>query len=145
MFATTTLKNTDTAAVAVKRYEDLRWHAQIGQVWAAITRRARGLCALPEQMPSEQRYAGQKSVAIDEIRGSEGRATDFDIEFNPLRSATVDRWVSIFKARAQGKEMPPVDLVQYGDTYYVRDGHHRISVARARGEAFIDARVTLWR
>ena len=145
MFATNTIRNTDDAAVAVRQYENLRLRAQMGQVWAAITRRARGLCALPDRLPSEQRYAGQKSVAIEEIRGSEGRVTDFDQEFNPLRSTTLERWVSIFKARAQGKEMPPVDLVQYGDTYYVRDGHHRISVARARGEAYIDARVTLWR
>jgi len=145
MFATNTIRNTDAAAVAVRQYENLRLRAQMGQVWAAITRRARGLCALPDRLPSEQRYAGQKSVAIEEIRGSEGRVTDFDQEFNPLRSTTLERWVSIFKARAQGKEMPPVDLVQYGDTYYVRDGHHRISVARARGEAYIDARVTLWR
>ena len=145
MFATNTLKNTDDAAVAVRQYENLRLRAQMGQAWAAITRRARGLYALPDRLPSEQRYAGQKSVAIEEIRGSEGRVTDFDAEFNPLHSTTLERWVSIFKARAQGKEMPPVDLVQYGDTYYVRDGHHRISVARARGEAFIDAKVTLWR
>ena len=145
MFATNTIRNTDAAAVAVRQYENLRLRAQMGQVWAAITRRARGLCALPDRLPSEQRYAGQKSVAIEEIRGSEGRVTDFDQEFNPLRSTTLERWVSIFKARAQGKELPPVDLVQYGDTYYVRDGHHRISVARARGEAYIDARVTLWR
>jgi hypothetical protein len=145
MFATDTLKNTDAATVAVQRYENLRLRAQIGQVWAAITRKARGLCALPDRLPSEQRYAGQKSVAIEDIRGSEGRTQDFDAEFNPLRSTTLERWVSIFKARAQGKELPPVDLVQYGDTYFVRDGHHRISVARARGEAFIDAKVTLWR
>ncbi len=40
--------------------------------------------------------------------------------------------------------LPPVDLIQLGDTYFVRDGHHRISVARALGYAYIDANVTVW-
>jgi hypothetical protein len=145
MFTASTFNNTNPATVAVRRYETLRARAQVGRVWAAISRRASRLCALPARQPTEQHYAGQKPVAIDEIRGSENRTDDFDQHFNPLHSSTLDRWVSVFKARAQGKDLPPVDLVQYGDTYYVRDGHHRISVARARGEAFIDARVTLWR
>ena len=141
----TSTLNHDIRAAAVRRYESARLRANWGRVWAALTRHARGLCTLPARLPADQSYAGQKVVLIAEIQGSEGRAKDFDRDFNPLRSATLERWVNIFKARAQGKEMPPVELVRYGDTYYVRDGHHRISVARARGEAYIDAHITLWR
>lgn len=47
-------------------------------------------------------------------------------------------------ARQQGKALPPVRLVQVGDLYFVRDGHHRISVARALGQQDIKARVTIW-
>jgi hypothetical protein len=43
-----------------------------------------------------------------------------------------------------GRELPPVELVQIGDFYFVRDGHHRISVARAMGQEHIEAEVTVW-
>ncbi len=42
-------------------------------------------------------------------------------------------------ARLTGETLPPVDLVKVGDFYFVRDGHHRISVARALGQQFVDA------
>jgi len=47
-------------------------------------------------------------------------------------------------ARQQGLELPPVDLIQVEDMYFVRDGHHRISVARTREESFVDAQVSIW-
>ena len=47
-------------------------------------------------------------------------------------------------ARQQGKYLPAVVLVQVGDIYFVQDGHHRISVARALGQSEIEARVTIW-
>jgi hypothetical protein len=56
----------------------------------------------------------------------------------------MSRWLRIAAARDQGKVLPPVVLVQVGDVYFVRDGHHRISVARALGQQDIEAQVTLW-
>jgi hypothetical protein len=47
-------------------------------------------------------------------------------------------------ARRRGKSLPPVDLIQVGDAYFVRDGHHRISVARALGQQDIEAKVIVW-
>jgi hypothetical protein len=52
--------------------------------------------------------------------------------------------MSVAKARLQGATLPPVDLVQVSDVYFVRDGHHRISVAKALGQVDIDADVTVW-
>jgi hypothetical protein len=88
--------------------------------------------------------AGLRTVPIDQIRGSEGRASDFDRDFNPLQERTRDRWVSIATTREQGRVLPPVDLVRVEETYFVRDGHHRISVARALGERAVEARVVVW-
>jgi hypothetical protein len=88
--------------------------------------------------------AGIRTVAIEQIRGSEGRAHDFDRDFNPLQEHTKGRWLSIAAARQRGKALPPVVLVQVGDLYFVRDGHHRISVARALGQLDIEAKVTVW-
>ena len=91
-----------------------------------------------------RRYAGRKEVALDDIRGTEGRLSDFDDQFNPLTSRTRQRWQSLAKAVDQGVHLPPVDLIQVGQVFYVRDGHHRISVARALGQTTITAEVMVW-
>ena len=91
-----------------------------------------------------RRYAGIRTVPVSQIRGSEGRSNDFDRDFNPLQDHTKGRWLSIAAAREQGKTLPPVKLVQVGDVYFVLDGHHRISVARALGQRDIDAEVVVW-
>jgi hypothetical protein len=83
-------------------------------------------------------------VPISQIGGSEGRVGDFDRDFNPLKDYTRRRWLGIAAARERGKVLPPVSLVQVGDVYFVKDGHHRISVARAVGQDAIEARVTAW-
>jgi hypothetical protein len=92
----------------------------------------------------ERRYVGLRSVPIDQIRGSEGRSTDFDRNFCPLQDRTRGRWLGIAQARQAGKSLPPVLLVQVREAYFVRDGHHRISVACALGQRTIEAKVTVW-
>lgn len=89
------------------------------------------------------RYAGLRSVPISQIVGSEGRMRDFSESFRPLQRHTKERWVSVAMARAHGLELPPVALLQIGEAYFVRDGHHRISVAKARGQDSIEAEVTV--
>jgi hypothetical protein len=88
--------------------------------------------------------AGVQTVPIDQIRGSGDRAHDFDCDFYPLQTHTRARWQGIALARQKGTPLPPVALIQIGDIYFVLDGHHRISVARARGQKEIEARVTVW-
>ncbi len=89
-------------------------------------------------------YAGTRRVPIRQIRGSEGRCGDFDAGFNPLQTRTRDRWLNVATARQLGVSLPPVELIQVGEVFFVRDGHHRVSVARALGEKEIDAVVTVW-
>ena len=86
-------------------------------------------------------YAGHKSVPIDRIRGSEGRTEDFDDAFYPLHDRLLSRWLGVASVRLAGESLPPVELIHTSGGYFVRDGHHRISVARALGEAYIDAEV----
>lgn len=87
---------------------------------------------------------GLQTVPISKIIGSEGRANDFDDEFVPQQSHTHDKWVSVAAAWRSGRPLPPVELIRVGDSYFVRDGHHRLSVAHQLGQATIDAHVTLW-
>jgi hypothetical protein len=100
--------------------------------------------ALEQVRVKARHYAGTRSVPIQQITGSEGRSRDFDADFHPVNLETEDRWIGIATAQRLGEVLPPVELIQLGKTYFVRDGHHRISVARALGQKDIDAVVTVW-
>ncbi len=89
-----------------------------------------------------QRDIGLQTVPVDRIVGSVGRYRDFDRAFLPIQRQTTERWVSISKAHYQEVILPPVDLYKIGEVYFVRDGNHRVSVAREREQQFIDAFVT---
>jgi hypothetical protein len=91
-----------------------------------------------------QHDLGNHCIEIKQIVGTESRADDFDAEFHPRDDRIRSRWVNIAEQRLRRNSLPAVDLIQVGHEYFVRDGHHRISVARALGNAFIDARVTVW-
>ena len=90
----------------------------------------------------ESHYRGISAVPIAQIRGSENRSHDFDDRFYPLQGHSEERWLNIARAMLQDQALPPVELIKVGETYYVRDGHHRISVARIFGQQAIDAIVT---
>jgi uncharacterized ParB-like nuclease family protein len=96
-------------------------------------------CNIADRSP-----AGLRTVPVKQIRGSEGRVSDFDRDFNPLQDRTQERWLGIATARRRGKDLPPVHLVQVDDLYFVLDGHHRISVAQALGQKYMEAQVTIW-
>ena len=88
-----------------------------------------------------QREGGLREVPIDQIVGSVGRYRDFDRAFLPRQVQTRDRWESVDRAHLDGTELPAIDLYKIGDTYFVKDGNHRVSVARERGQVYIDAHV----
>jgi uncharacterized membrane protein YfbV (UPF0208 family) len=88
-----------------------------------------------------QHYIGLQQVPIAQIVGSLGRYRDFDRAFLPLQKRTKDRWVSIDKAQYEEVDLPPIELYKIGEVYFVKDGNHRVSVARERGQEFVDARV----
>jgi hypothetical protein len=85
---------------------------------------------------------GPQIVLVKNIIGSEGRYSDFDRRFLPRTEALEERWRSIERAMNRAIDLPPVDLWKISDVYFVRDGNHRVSVARWRGQSHIDAYVT---
>ncbi|MEW5868626.1 MAG: DUF4032 domain-containing protein [Chloroflexota bacterium] len=96
-----------------------------------------------ERLPIRgQHYIGLRQVEIEKIVGSLGRYYDFDRAFLPLQRRTRERWVSIDMAHYAQAPLPPVDLYKIGDIYFVKDGNHRVSVARERGQEYVDAYVT---
>jgi hypothetical protein len=86
---------------------------------------------------------GVREIGLDEIRGTlePSRATQFDEHFAPVRGATRRRWERVWVAEEKGVRLPPISVVPVRGGYAVRDGHHRVSVARARGAVAIDAAI----
>ena len=81
-----------------------------------------------------------REIPLDAITGTfeAGRALDFDSEFRPSKKAR-QRWLRVWVGEHTDAGLPPIDVVKVGDGFAVRDGHHRVSVARARGAVTIDA------
>ena len=129
-------------------YASARRAGRARQIWAKLRGQQNQLLDLTTVTASctigDRRAAGTRIVPIQQIRGSEGRCEDFDAAFRPLKAHTEDRWLSVAKANLRGRGLPPIELIQLGDAYFVRDGHHRISVAAALGQQEIDAVVTVW-
>jgi hypothetical protein len=129
-------------------YASARRAGRARQIWAKLRCQQNQLLDLTTMAATcaigDRRAAGTRIVPIQQIRGSEGRCEDFDAAFHPLKAHTEDRWLSVAKANLRGRGLPPVELIQVGEVYFVRDGHHRISVAAALGQQEIDAVVTVW-
>jgi len=89
-----------------------------------------------------QRSLGVMTVAVEYIVGSVGRADDFDASFLPRNEHVLERWRRIDRAWRAGEYLPPIELYKVGDQYFVVDGNHRVSVAHAQGQDYIDADVT---
>ena len=91
--------------------------------------------------PQGEVYKGMQVVAVNQIVGSEGRYRDFDNRFFPKSLHLKSRWEHIDMAHLQDVALPPISLYELGGVYFVRDGNHRVSVARAKGIEYIDAEV----
>jgi hypothetical protein len=89
-----------------------------------------------------ERDLGLQVVELDTIVGSVDRTRDFDRSFRPTSAKARERWQGIATAVRRGVAMPPVDLYRIGELHFVRDGHHRVSVARAMHHPTIEAYVT---
>lgn len=88
-----------------------------------------------------QRDMGMREIEIEKIIGSLNRYQDFDDSFLPRQTHTRRRWENIDRVYLQGEYLPPVEVYKIGDFYFVIDGNHRVSVAREKGQVFIDAHV----
>lgn len=87
-------------------------------------------------------YAGMQVIPIAKIIGSEGRYKDFDNHFFPKSAFLKNRWERVDEAAIMSVDLPPIKVYELAGMYFVRDGNHRVSVAKARGTEFIDAEVT---
>lgn len=87
-----------------------------------------------------RKFMGVSEIPIEKIMGSISRNNDFDIKFRPLKNNLRERWINVYTS-LEAENWPPVRVHKIGEIYYVEDGHHRISVARSMGRAFLAAEV----
>src|SRR3954454_16665190 len=84
---------------------------------------------------------GIQVIPLESVVGTVDRASSqFDRDFRPSADVRA-RWERIAAARGRGEAMPPIDVYRVGELHFVKDGHHRVSVARAHGDVDIEARV----
>jgi len=123
-----------------------RRKAFLAQLLGIVNRSSNELLSLEEVRARlnvrGQHYLGHQTVPLDHIVGSEGRYSDFDRHFAPRHDATKYRWMSVDRAHHEAIALPAIELYKLGDIFFVKDGHHRVSVARVQGQLDIDAVVT---
>src|ERR671912_742467 len=126
-------------------FERARQHGFIADVRSVFARRSRDLIPYHEVRqrvsPEGESYRGVQTVRLSQIIGSMDRFQDFNREFFPRQRFTAGRWQNVDRAYYQDIHLPPVQLYKVGDVYFVKDGNHRVSVAKERGVEFIDAEV----
>jgi len=86
---------------------------------------------------------GLQDVPLAQITGSCGRYTDFTRTFLPRRAGRdKERWRQIYTLATTGQGFPPIDVYKVDQVYFVKDGNHRVSVARELKWKTIQAYVT---
>jgi hypothetical protein len=115
-------------------WEQARRGAFIQDFLTSLTRRPADLLPFDEVRDklqlSNMHELGLRDVPLDNIVGSVGRYQDFNRAFFPRQESLKDRWQRIDRLVARGSGIPPIEVYKVGDVYFVRDGNHRVSVAR---------------
>ncbi len=139
------MDSTRSQSVADEVFSTARRRAFVQDVLAELSGRPDDLLSF-ERVSEQLRLsepadgASLQEIPLDKIVGSVGRYRDFNRAFLPRAQIDPRRWTRIERLNRQA-DLPPIDVFQVGEVYFVRDGNHRVSVARARGQETIRARV----
>ena len=129
---------------SAREFSDARKQAFIEEWLNLFTGRPNDLLSFEEVRQNlrlqDAAYKGLQEIELDKIVGSVGRYRDFTRSFLPKSDQTQDRWRRI-DAVAHNRGYPPIEVYKVGDIYFVRDGNHRVSVARTHKTRTIEAYV----
>jgi hypothetical protein len=123
------------------------------QILATLAHRLRGRPADSDRIvpvaevvgplgPGGQQHLGLQTIPVNTIIGTVDPHRGFDRHFRPTTDRVRSRWQRLALAQRRGARIPPIDVYRVGDRHFVTDGHHRVSVAAATGQQWIDAHVT---
>ena len=131
---------------SIQRFDKARRRALFEDILSIVSGRSTDLLPFEEvrrQLKGRQGIPrGLQLIPLDQIVGSVGRYRDFSRAFLPRKSVDMSRWAHLDQALNRLEPIPPIEVYKVGDAYFVRDGNHRVSVARANGATHIDAYVT---
>ncbi len=134
---------------AVRDFHTARQQAAMQQLLARFRGEGDGDGLLPFDEIKEQLHPtgetiehGTQEIPLDRIVGSVARYKDFTRSFLPIRKSDQERWAGVRAAVTDMVGIPPIDVYQIGDAYFVQDGNHRVSIARRLNSKTITARVT---
>lgn len=91
--------------------------------------------------PHGEHHLGLRSIPVDAVIGSVDRYKEFSRHFLPKQDYLDERWIGVRAAQLGGRELPPIQVYKVGELYFVKDGNHRVSVARRAGQKYIDAHI----
>ena len=131
---------------AVRDFHEARNKAEIQGIYSRLTGESNKLLSYEEVRQKLKAFEGNtttlKEIPLDAIVGSVGRYTDFTRDFLPRRDTTQSRWTTVMEKALGLGGLPPIDVYQIGEAYFVVDGNHRVSVAKQLGADHIQAYVT---
>jgi nucleotide-binding universal stress UspA family protein len=131
---------------AANDFQRARFVAKMEQILARVTRKSVDLLSYDEVYSSlhakNTAYRGLKEIPVDAIVGSVGRYADFSRSFLPRQDTIQSRWIGVYMMANGLEGLPPIEVYQVGSAYFVKDGHHRVSVARQMKIASIEGYVT---
>jgi len=126
-------------------FDRARRRAFFGSVAARLRRECGRLLAFDEirerHLAHNSYRLGLRDVEVSKIVGSVGRHAAFDRGFMPTKASLAERWKRVDRAFHSELDLPAVRLYKIGDSYFVEDGNHRVSVARYQGVPTIEADV----
>lgn len=130
-------------SAAVNNFRGFFQRGQLAALWAKLS----GAYPYLEEfdcyavrLQAGRKYLGRQAIPVRQIKGSVGRGHDFDQKFRPLKKHLSDRWAQIFLL-SDIDGWPPISVNKVGETYFVEDGHHRVSVANFLGMEYLQAEV----
>ena len=131
---------------AIRDFRHARFKAAMEQLMGRLTGKPVGLLPYEEvrrklKAESTSRRV-LKDIPLDAIVGSVGRYADFSRSFYPLQDSDQHRWAQVELKMSDLEGLPPIEVYQMGEVYFVIDGNHRVSVAREMGATHIEAYVT---
>ena len=141
-----TNENSFNYQTAVQDFHRARQQAAMRQLMARLTGKSADLLSYDVVEDGlqvlETKERGVIEIELDKIVGSVGRYRDFTRDFLPKHDSNVERWARVKAAIMDMRGMSPIEVYQVGEVYFVKDGNHRVSVARQLGTETISAYVT---
>ena len=140
------MNDINNSVMAEQDFFKARRKAAFSSIFSLVSRKNTDMLSFEEVRallkPTDEAYKGYQTIKIADIVGSEGRYRDFDRRFLPRTSSTKQRWQRIWEARDRDINLPPILVYELGGVYFIRDGNHRVSVAKQLGGEYIEAEVT---